>query len=1207
MAEISVERPHQPNLKDGTNNGGSINPGSLHNNTGSPTPSSSQHPSSGDRRPNGGVPSLHASDRAQPSAKGRGRTGGMARSRNPSPRPDLVNAESSSSPSLPASQRNETNPQPDPDSNRARARPRRGRGGAGSNKGALAENRGQERGSEVESSKPAASSSNRRNRFGGKLTSAPDTSRPPSDAETSNPATTSSGTKNNGEAGRRQAKPTRRKKATAIPTPTALLGELASGQYDCVVCYNTCHTVLHLGCVKKWAESSVKKVEEQNAMQEDPEIRNRKGTWRCPGCQYAREDIPRSYWCWCGRTMDPQGGRGANPHGCGRKCSKGKCSHGCSDQCHPGPCPPCSVTISQKCFCGSETIPMRCSQSSAKAAIASAKGTSCGSTCSKLLNCGIHRCQDTCHAGPCQPCQVRIQAKCYCGRHAKDMGCGEGERKTSFSIAGQEWEGFWTCKDPCERPFNCGIHLCKRSCHPLDAQDAQCPSLPELIKTCPCGARAITAEERTSCEDPIPTCSSVCSKPFACGHSCPQRCHLGPCPPCFVPVSTPCRCGESKETRPCHERQREESEGKQEVLCNTTCKALRHCGKHQCGRQCCPLYFQAKSKAKKRPTQAELQTMDPGGFHECSVPCSKPLACGRHQCPLTCHRGACPPCLQASFEELECNCGRTIMEPPVPCGATVVCNFPCIRPPPPCGHPKVPHNCHESEDCPPCVFLTDRLCTCQRNVVKNVPCSRSNVSCGQQCGALLNCGFHRCAGTCHRSPAECSACTQMCGKPRKLCLHPCQEKCHAPASCPETEPCQAVITLQCSCGNLQSRAKCGVSIHNPTKEKSLKCNDSCLIAQRNAKLAEALGLNPTEKAAPTAYEADTLLFYSNPANRKFCDELETTLNEFIRSPRAGMILPPGNRNQRKFTHELAAAYRLMTESVDLEPRRSVSVRRKQDSRIPSPLISEAFAAAKASLSANAKPAGLAQLKRPGSEPPRPFNALFLPGVFGHDADSLKALIQPVLKGITFNVLWKGDEDVLVTSETPTRLIMNKNDLKALNRRERLAKDVLLCTADPLGNIVRKEDEPTAAVVASSVPLSRVGSAPGKNSSSTTNANRGWAAIATSQPPQNKGSTATKASSLSSSTATTTSSFSPSMFGWSGQGSSGSRSAGSTTPRSGFNPLAPTFLAAPPHGASGGKASRGGSTRSEQEYSMTAAGVVQQDDEPVPEDWDESMD
>lgn len=294
-----------------------------------------------------------------------------------------------------------------------------------------------------------------------------------------------------------------------------------------------------------------------------------------------------------------------------------------------------------------------------------------------------------------------------------------------------------------------------------------------------------------------------------------------------------------------------------------------------------------------------------------------------------------------------------------------------------------------------------------------------------------------------------------------------------------------------------------------------------MIAQRNAKLAEALGLNPSEKAAPAAYEHETLAYYAVPSNRKFCDEVEATLNDFIRSPRAGMILPAANKFQRKFTHELASVYKLASESVDQEPRRSVSIRRKQDSRIPKPLLTEAFAAARASLmssqqqqqsqSGSGKSVGLAQLQRHSAEAPKPLNAIFLPGVFGHDQNSLRMLLQPVLKTINFAITWKGDEDVLVIStDSPTRLIMMKTELKTLVRREQFARDVILCTVDANKNVVRREDEPILSGTGRSGTGSAWGSSAMKRGgtaasgggatgtakpSSTLVGDRGWAAVA----------------------------------------------------------------------------------------------------------------
>lgn len=36
--------------------------------------------------------------------------------------------------------------------------------------------------------------------------------------------------------------------------------------------------------------------------------------------------------------------------------------------------------------------------------------------------------------------------------------------------------------------------------------------------------------------------------------------------------------------------------------------------------------------------------------------------------------------------------------------------------------------------CPPCPFLTDKVCACGKKRVSNVRCSQERVSCGSVCG-----------------------------------------------------------------------------------------------------------------------------------------------------------------------------------------------------------------------------------------------------------------------------------------------------------------------------------------------------------------------------------------------------------------------------------------------------------------------------------------
>lgn len=54
-----------------------------------------------------------------------------------------------------------------------------------------------------------------------------------------------------------------------------------------------CWTTFHLKCIKSWAHKSVKDIEE--AWRARGEVR--KGSWRCPGCQTKREEVPQGYRC----------------------------------------------------------------------------------------------------------------------------------------------------------------------------------------------------------------------------------------------------------------------------------------------------------------------------------------------------------------------------------------------------------------------------------------------------------------------------------------------------------------------------------------------------------------------------------------------------------------------------------------------------------------------------------------------------------------------------------------------------------------------------------------------------------------------------------------------------------------------------------------------------------------------------------------------
>lgn len=819
-----------------------------------------------------------------------------------------------------------------------------------------------------------------------------------------------------------------------------LVAELTAEDYDCVICYNSvkrkqpvwscsrCYAVLHLSCVRTWAERSVAQVEERNAMHQDEEVRLSRGHWRCPGCQVTRQDVPRKYLCWCGRTTQPRGS--GMPHGCGGRCTRGCAWHGCgADICHPGPCPPCAASVRVACYCGrAPHLELRCSQ--LRAALgerahlplgeAVAGGAvSCGAVCGRELACGRHVCTRPCHAGPCAPCDVELHdAPCHCGRHTRTMRCG-ARSADAYGLASA-----WACDEPCAQPLACGHHVCSKTCH-VRTGVAPCPRDPQRVRTCPCGRMPVTG--RADCREPIPTCGAACRHVLPCGHKCSSACHEGPCPPCTEQVAQVCRCGATKRHVMCQEitaapgRLRDDAhEASAEYLCEAVCRAQRHCGKHQCRRRCCPLAYQAG--LVKKVSAAEAAQLDPLGLHACDVPCRRPLACGRHVCEASCHRGACPPCLRSSFTEVACTCGRTVLEPPVPCGTEVQCPHPCALPDPACGHPKVPHSCHPpSVPCPPCVHLTHKTCVCGRSTLPAVPCSRPAVRCGLPCRALLTCQLHRCPGTCH-GPGECAPCSQPCGQPRASCGHACTKPCHAPAPCDDDTPCDAVVVRRCPCGHREKLEVCGASRTGRSPPAPLECTPSCTVAQRNARFARALGLSKSE--AGVSYAPALVQFVA--AEPRAAQAVQDALGDFVTSPRAASQLRAllTSLAQRRgtepvrvtgallsFAAELARAYGLETdpctpqglERMGPTPANGrdadLRVRRARDSRIPRQLLTEYAVTQPARAALEARRARLSQL--PHARPPRRVDAIVLsdvPPALRDAPQVLASVLAPATRG-----------------------------------------------------------------------------------------------------------------------------------------------------------------------------------------------------------------
>uniref|UniRef100_A0A8D1ZMW2 NF-X1-type domain-containing protein n=1 Tax=Sus scrofa TaxID=9823 RepID=A0A8D1ZMW2_PIG len=172
---------------------------------------------------------------------------------------------------------------------------------------------------------------------------------------------------------------------------------------------------------------------------------------------------------------------------CGRKLLCGQ--HKCENPCHAGSCPPCPRVSRQKCVCGKQVAERSCAsplwhcdqvcgktlscrnhtceqvchvgacgdcprsgkrfcpcQKSKFSLPCTEDVPTCGDSCDKVLECGIHRCSQRCHRGPCETCRQEVEKHCRCGKHTKRMPCHKP----------------YLCETKCVKMRDCQKHQCRR-------------------------------------------------------------------------------------------------------------------------------------------------------------------------------------------------------------------------------------------------------------------------------------------------------------------------------------------------------------------------------------------------------------------------------------------------------------------------------------------------------------------------------------------------------------------------------------------------------------------------------------------------------------------------------------------------------------------------------------------------------------------------
>lgn len=723
-----------------------------------------------------------------------------------------------------------------------------------------------------------------------------------------------------------------------------LIDQLMKFQLECMVCCHkikddksvwsclTCFHIFHLYCIKKWANSPAAKINADET------------AWRCPGCQTINEKVPNKYTCFCGKKTNPDLNKNNEnkpyhlrqlPHTCGQICGKPLakpndsldssliCKHTCALFCHPGPCQPCDAFVTRTCNCGQAKFQVKCS---------SLRVPECTTPCSRTLNCFKHKCEQICHADECKPCSIEIEQECF----------SHGEKRTVLCSASTHENQSYSCAKPCDKQLKCGKHKCEQVCH--EGECKPCPLLPSKLLHCPCGntpIRELLLKNkliRTQCTDPVPTCDKTCNKLLHADndnnlHFCVAKCHLEKCPPCKKQINVKCRCGKETDLIECSLNQGEK-------LCNRRCHKKKLCGRHQCNEICCD-----------------------DKDHFCTIICNRQLDCGKHKCEELCHKGPCPRCLVASFEERICECGQTVQYPPIRCGTKPLeCTHVCTRQHD-CLHP-VNHSCHWEEKCPPCSYLTSKMCMGNHELRHNIPCHMKDVSCGCQCGKQLVTCEHKCIKTCHKGicMSDREKCTQQCLKQRPHCEHQCGEPCHTDNPCPDTI-CQAVIQAKCKCGLKTKQIKCNQRMYDSSavifenlaselkemlscksidissfrnsdlmkKKHELDCDEECIIAERNKSLAQALQINfNAEKPKQVIYSE----FLKNFAREdpSFAIDIEKRFEQIVKEMKLSFkvskkmfSLPDMKSHERRFVHELGAFYGFETASQDPEPFRNVCI------------------------------------------------------------------------------------------------------------------------------------------------------------------------------------------------------------------------------------------------------------------------------------------
>jgi transcriptional repressor NF-X1 len=165
----------------------------------------------------------------------------------------------------------------------------------------------------------------------------------------------------------------------------------------------------------------------------------------------------------------------------------------------------------------------------------------------------------------------------------------------------------------------------------------------------------------------------------------------------------------------------------------------------------------------------------------------------------------------------------------------------------------------------------------------------------------------------------------------------------------------------------------------------------------------------------------------------------------MKSEKPTLNLPPMRPPHRKFVHILCVHYRLSSESIDVEPKRSVVVKKKADTIIPPILLSQAYNNYN-NKSNNSNSASSATssttLEQSVRKQKQPINAIYLSEIqTGMTKEELHKVIEPLMGKNKFQIKWVSDSDVTIIPLVGT---MHMDELENLLAKLKLLfKDLIV--------------------------------------------------------------------------------------------------------------------------------------------------------------------